>query len=194
MELKGTKSYKAIMTTAKSLFWKYGIKRVTVEEICKEASVSKMTFYRSFKNKNEVAGALIDHLAAEGFSDYKSIMEQDIPFPEKVKSMLRLKDERSKNISAEFVKDIYTFDIPELKSKMEGLRQQQIENILRDFSKAQKDGWIRKDIKIEFILYMMNDMQAKIQDPGFLAMYDKPHDAIMEMTNYFFNGILSKEK
>ena len=43
--------YNQILTKGKELFWKYGIKRVAIEEICKQAHVSKMTFYKYFKNK-----------------------------------------------------------------------------------------------------------------------------------------------
>jgi AcrR family transcriptional regulator len=35
-----------IASTAEKLFMKFGIRRVSVEEICREASVSKMTFYK----------------------------------------------------------------------------------------------------------------------------------------------------
>ena len=46
-----------ILNTARQLFWKHGIRRVSVEEVCREAGVSKMTFYRSFPNKIELAKA-----------------------------------------------------------------------------------------------------------------------------------------
>ena len=60
MTTKNTsKSYQAIIDTAKTLFMKHGMRRITVEEICREASVSKMTFYRLFTNKEDVAEIII---------------------------------------------------------------------------------------------------------------------------------------
>ncbi|MBL0024612.1 MAG: helix-turn-helix transcriptional regulator [Saprospiraceae bacterium] len=56
MQTKRSKSYLKIITTAKKLFWKHGSSRVTIEELCREAGVSKMTFYRHFNNKNEIIG------------------------------------------------------------------------------------------------------------------------------------------
>ena len=41
-EFKDNKKFQDIVATAKTLFWKHGIKRVTIEELCKEASASKM--------------------------------------------------------------------------------------------------------------------------------------------------------
>jgi AcrR family transcriptional regulator len=43
-----------ILKTGLDLFQRFGIKRVTIEEICQTANVSKMTFYKYFKNKNEL--------------------------------------------------------------------------------------------------------------------------------------------
>ncbi|MEA3496849.1 MAG: TetR/AcrR family transcriptional regulator [Bacteroidota bacterium] len=45
MKADGIK-YKQILKTAKALFWKHGIKRVKIEEICTEAIISKKTFYK----------------------------------------------------------------------------------------------------------------------------------------------------
>jgi len=46
MNRSENQKYNQIIDTSKKLFWKYGIKRVTIEEICREAGVSKMTFYK----------------------------------------------------------------------------------------------------------------------------------------------------
>ena len=43
-----------IVHTAETLFTRYESKRVTVEEICRLARVSKMTFYKHFSNKVEL--------------------------------------------------------------------------------------------------------------------------------------------
>ena len=45
--IKSAKS-KLIVETATDLFMRYGVKRVTVEEICQTAKISKMTFYKYF--------------------------------------------------------------------------------------------------------------------------------------------------
>ena len=48
-----------IVETATDLFMRYGVKRVTVEEICQTAKISKMTFYKYFKNKKVLAEHII---------------------------------------------------------------------------------------------------------------------------------------
>ncbi|MBN1927463.1 MAG: helix-turn-helix transcriptional regulator, partial [Prolixibacteraceae bacterium] len=54
-EILETDRANQILQSAKKLFWKYGIRKVSIDEICREAGVSRMTFYRLFKNKIELA-------------------------------------------------------------------------------------------------------------------------------------------
>ena len=103
METKTTtKTYKLLLQTAKKLFWKDGIYAVSVEEICKVADVSKMTFYRYFKNKDEIAEAVIDTLIDKGIKKYRSIMQSDVHFEIKAKELIRYKYKEIKGISAVF--------------------------------------------------------------------------------------------
>jgi AcrR family transcriptional regulator len=51
----------AILKAGREFFWKYGFRKVTVDEICKAAGVSKMTFYRYFKDKATLAKTIFDN-------------------------------------------------------------------------------------------------------------------------------------
>ncbi|WP_020539018.1 TetR/AcrR family transcriptional regulator [Lewinella cohaerens] len=187
---KTSKGVQAITESAKALFWKHGIRRVTVEEICKEAGVSKMTFYRNFSNKNEIAQHVLTKVVEHSTSRYEKIMNQDIAFPAKIVELVILEREESKGISQEFLKDIYQNEDSSLQSLIEQYQEEGRERIMRDMKKAQEKGWIRKDLKLSFLLYTLNDLDKKARDEELLAMYEKPEDLIMELTNFFFYGIL----
>ncbi|TSA30369.1 MAG: TetR/AcrR family transcriptional regulator [Bacteroidetes bacterium] len=188
---KETKSYLSIMQNARSLFWKHGIRRVTVEEICREAGVSKMTFYRFFNNKNEAVEKVLDGVLEESHLRYESIMQQEIPFAEKMKQVILLKQDTITGISEEFIRDIYQQDQPGLMRRMEDYRKQVIEEVMEDFRMAQANGWIRKDMKLGFITYILDHLTSMIQDEKLISLYPNSQDAIMEVTNFFFYGILS---
>jgi len=187
-----SKSQIILLKTAKNLFWKHGIRRVTVEEICKEAGVSKMTFYRNFKNKDELVEVMIAQLQGEGLEAYYKIMNENLPFDEKIKQLIQFKYERSKGISKEFLKDIYQSDNPEMLKLLENAQQKAQKTIIKDFKKAQKEGTIRADLKMEFIIYMLNDINNKIMDPQLHKIYPSEEKLIMELTRFFFYGILKK--
>ncbi|MCK4663529.1 MAG: TetR/AcrR family transcriptional regulator [Bacteroidales bacterium] len=194
MESIDDQKLKEILITAKDLFWKYGFKRVTIEEVCREANVSKMTFYKHFKNKMELVKYIINHIMDKGMKKYREIMDSDIPFPEKVKKTIDLKLESTQDISNEFYNDYIRHADPEMLALFQQKRNEMMNSILNDYVEAQKKGDIRKDIKPEFILYFLNRMQEIAKDEQLEKMYDNPQDIVMELTNFFFYGVLPRDR
>ena len=113
-EFKDNKKFQDTITTAKMLFWKHGIKRVSIEEICKEASVSKMTFYKFFKNKEALAEYLLVNVLTEWHVQYRAIMKQKIPFTSKINQVIALEQTAGENMEEEFFNDIFNNDYPDL--------------------------------------------------------------------------------
>lgn len=182
-----------ILQTGKDLFWKFGFKRVTIEEICKEAGVSKMTYYKFFPNKIEMVKVLMNSVLNESLEKYKKIMESDLPYPEKVVQMIQLKQEQIHTMSSEFFRDYVQSEDPDLINFLNQLTQENLQMFTNDFKKAQADGDIRSDLKVEFIMYVMNHLVEMAQENALLNMYDEPQDLVMEITNFLFYGILNRD-
>jgi AcrR family transcriptional regulator len=193
MNLSDNQKYNQILTTSKELFWKYGIKRVTIEEICREAGVSKMTFYKHLKNKNELVKQIIDHTLGKAMVKYREIMEQDIPFTEKVRQTIALKMEQTEEMSNDFFEDYFLHADPELSDYLNKQASESIGQIMKDYIQAQKKGEIRNDIRPEFILYFLNHMTEMAKDEQLLALYKKPGELISELINFFFYGITERK-
>jgi AcrR family transcriptional regulator len=181
-----------ILKTGKDLFWKFGFKRVTIEEICKEAGVSKMTYYKFFSNKIEMVKVLMNSVLQESLEKYRKISDSNIPYPEKVVQMIQLKQEQIHTMSSEFFRDYVQSDDPELINFLNQLTQENLQMFTDDFKKAQDEGDIRIDLKVEFIMYVMNHLIEMAQEDALLNMYDEPQDLVMEITNFLFYGILNR--
>ena len=178
-----------LLQTAKRLFWKFGIKRVTIAEICREAQVSKMTFYKFYANKAKIAKAILSALTEKSMKKYRNIMQEDIAFSEKVKKVIQLKLENTTDISQELIKDIYDNKNLELSQLLEKKRQEHFQWVLNDFKKAAEEGHIRKNIKPQFILYFLNKLNEMMMDKHLLTFYKNEQELIMELTNFFFYGL-----
>ncbi|MGW8314580.1 MAG: TetR/AcrR family transcriptional regulator [Bacteroidales bacterium] len=184
------KKYRDILATGKDLFWKHGFRRVTVEEICQESGVSKMTFYKYFPNKAELAKAILDKLFSESMNEFKKLMLSDIPFEKKMELQIKMKSEGTKDISEEFVKDIYGDPESELFDYWRGKAQESIQIVVELYRQAQSLGHIRQDIKIDFILYMINKTFELVNDDELISKYDTMQDLILEINRFFLYGIL----
>ena len=181
---------KSIVDTASSLFWRHGFRRVTVEEICRKAGVSKMTFYKHFKNKDDLLVLVLDLITRERTQAYQEVMASPALFGEKVKELVRQKIEQVEDLSQEFFLDIHFHTSPEVKVHLDRLMAEAVEMIRRDFVQAQERGEIRPDVKPEFILYFLNHMIVMLKDPELLRLYDSPQEIIMELNNFFIYGLL----
>ncbi len=71
------------LNTAQELFCKHGIRRVTVDELCETSGISKMTFYKYFKNKWDIGKTVIDIMFDKGLIYYHAMIVDDIPFLQK---------------------------------------------------------------------------------------------------------------
>ena len=182
-----------ILRTGKELFWKYGFRRVTVEEVCKEAGVSKMTYYKYFSNKPDLVKTIMDTVLSSALEKYRQIINSKVPYPEKVIQMIELKREQVKTMSSEFFKDYVQSADPEMINYLNQLSQENLQIFVDDFRKAQENGDIRKDMKIGFIMYIMNQLVEMTHDDQLLAMYDSPEDLVMEIIKFIFYGILNRD-
>lgn len=193
MSVESNPKRQQILRTGKDLFWKYGFKRVSIEEICKEAGVSKMTYYKYFSNKMDLVKVLMDEILQEGLIKYRKLMDSDKPYPEKVLGMVELKREQTHTMSSEFFKDYLQSGDPELMAYLEKLSQENVKIFIDDFHKAQENGDVRKDLKVEFIMAVLNKLIDWVQhDKSLLELYDEPQDLAVELTRFMFYGILER--
>ncbi|WP_439184560.1 TetR/AcrR family transcriptional regulator [Carboxylicivirga taeanensis] len=185
-----SKKYQALTTTGKELFWKYGLKRVSIEEICKEASASKMTFYKYFPNKIELAKSILKSLMELSIDQFEALINSDLTFEQKVEQMMHMKMEGTRNMSVEFLKDIYANTENGLLAFIQKYNDQSVA-IFTDFlQQAQVNGEIRQDVRIDFILYQMNLMIQTVNDDALLGAYNSPGELIMENMRFLFYGMM----
>lgn len=189
-----SKKLQQITETAHTLFMSHGIKRVTIEEICRTATVSKMTFYKYFDNKNDLAISVLDSIFTKAEKHYSNIMAQDGSFSEKVKDIIKLKLEASKDVSTEMLQDLWNNPVPEVANYMKKRTQLSLKLFLDDMIAAQNKGEIRQDINPHFILYFIGKMQEIATDEKIIHMYETVQDFTSEIINLFFYGILTREK
>ena len=182
-----------IINKARELFWKFGFRRVSIEEICTEANVSKMTFYKHFKNKDELVKYIIDFITGIAMNKYREIMNSDMPFYMKAEKSIQLKMESSDAMSQEFFDDFHKNASPELREHFNKLVQSNLQTLLNDYMKAQKSGDVRPDINPKFILYFLDKIFEICKDENLMKIYKTPQDLITEVTRFFFYGILPRK-
>jgi len=186
--------HRQIIQTGQKLFFKFGIKRVTIEEICKEANVSKMTFYKHFKNKNELVKEITTLIMEVNLKKYREFMDRtDITFEEKIRQTIQMKMEGTSDISDAYFDDYMIHNDPELADFIQTESAKVYKEVLNDYMEAQKRGEIRQDIKPEFIQYLLNHLLKMAKDEKLSGLYEHTQEVIMELVNFFFYGIMNRK-
>lgn len=179
-----------IVGVGRDLFWKFGLRRVSIEEICREANVSKVTFYKHFKNKEALAMYILKEIFDEAISEYRNIFDSNVGFSKKMQSVMEMKLSITKNLSKEFLKDIYQGEYPNLSAYTKKVSEDNLRMIRSDFTEAQWRGEIRADIKIDFIIYFLNKAVEMISDDTLINMFDNVLEMTSQFTDFFFYGLV----
>ena len=138
-----------ILKTAGELFFKFGIRSVSIDDICNDLHISKKTFYTIFKQKDELIVELLDAMRQKKEKDYHLVMAQD----GNVMDMLMTNFKRLRGNSMDkhlaFVYDLEKF-YPELwyerQKMMRDLDRTQTMHMLQ---KGIDQGMYRKDLDVE---------------------------------------------
>jgi AcrR family transcriptional regulator len=190
MKAKDVETRERILTAGGALMWKHGISRITVGEICRKAGVSKMTFYKHFENKVAVAKAVLQRSVDELWSKVVEIMDRPIPFQGKVGLYIQLRLEQTEAWSQEIARELLQDSIPGMAEFVNGLRQSILDKTIAMFRHFQETGDIRRDIKPEFLLSMLNRLTETAKDRDLMALYPSFQTFVKEIMEFLFYGML----
>lgn len=182
-----------IVATAQRLFYRHGIRRVSIEEICQTARVSKMTFYKFFKNKADLLRFLMDQIYDVAVKEYREIINQKISYDEIVKQMIDWKLKQQEQMSQEFIQEYMQSDDPAIHKYFREKQEEILKIVLDDIVRAQKNKEIRQDIKPEFIYFILNKIIEFYQEDVLRKLYETPIALTEEIVKFFFYGIMIKK-
>jgi AcrR family transcriptional regulator len=180
---KRSKKEMQIAETAEDLFMRYGVKRVTVEEISRKAGVSKMTFYKYFANKIELVRHLWNAWVDEGYERLDEIDAMDIPLPEKIQMMFDWKTDLLSKMSTEFLEEILPLEL-----EQEKVLGRFMEFIIR----AQKRGEIRAGIHPEFLMAVLDKLYELGDNEELRAKYPSLLEFNREIKDFFWYGVIER--
>jgi len=172
-----------IIQAAEHLFSRFGARRVTVEEICRRAGASKMTFYKYFPNKAALVRAIKDDWVAAGFEKFDEIDALDIPYPEKINLMTRWKTEFSARVNAEFIRELTALD-----DVKEEIKRRFLGNIAR----AQDRGDIRPNISPELLWLIIDKLNEIVVEGSWKTVFSDFGRFQEQMRTLIFFGLLAR--
>jgi AcrR family transcriptional regulator len=189
---KDTKT--AIMDAAEALFLKHGFRRVTVDEICRSAKVSRKTFYVYFANKEALTTQLLDQIVDTLTGEFIEIMNGNASFSYKMTQMMEMKLELSRRLSMDFFTDLFTASSDEVFHHYRRKADENIAIARSLFIQAQEKGEIRSELDIDFIMTMLNNQTDLCEKPEFRARFKDSESMVKQMSELFLFGIVGNKE
>ena len=172
-----------ILRTAEDLFMQFGYDKVTVEEICREAGVSKVTFYKYFKNKLEVLKDYMTVRLELGMEVFTRIRTADASLPKKMKALIAMKESAISHFTPVFYKSLLNGDeqVQGFMHEWGAISLSSMRDFLED---GQKSGEIHPDYSIDFLPHVWNSLAESARSEDMMIMFN---DDLVKLSKDFLN-------
>lgn len=183
-----------IEQVAKELFLKYGFKKVTVDEICRKAHVSRKTYYTFYENKNALVLYIVDEISKQSLQDFRILIDGPGSFAEKMSKAMELKFEFSKSISMEFIADIFDPTATEIMEYWKNVMQESMLLLMNFLKDGQRRGEMNPDLNLNFVLWFYGKMADILKAPEALMLFGSAEELVKQVTQVLVFGIMPVEK
>ena len=180
-----------LILSATTLFHRYGFSKVSVEEICSRAKVSKVTFYRYYKSKDELILKIISLL----FEDIRSRAWQELNSPlslkEKFDRVAILKKEFTELLGEEIISGLFNY--PGVQSYYQNLSRNTFEDFKAFLYSQQEEGNINSGLNIELFLALLEELSSIVSRNKLLKHSKSYLDMVSQINEILISGIFNRD-
>ncbi|RKY56988.1 MAG: hypothetical protein DRP93_00155 [Candidatus Neomarinimicrobiota bacterium] len=189
----GKNAKKLLKDASLELILKKGPKAVRVQEICKLAGVSKMSFYYYYDNKRHIIEDVIKGWLDQLLEESKQIMNCNIPFSEKIVELVEWKADFVKSMSQAFLQELYDSD-GEYSYLVKDIMSETQKLTYMFFSSGKKQGELNKNVDVSTIMLWMNIISDMAIEGKFNQLFDDPKEMNKQIRNLMLYGVLGNTK
>jgi len=181
-----------ILYHGKKLFFEKGIKSVSIKDICREADVSRVTFYKYFDNKQDMFfyGRLSN--INKYIGDVRKIYNSDKTFKEKVRDYILFRKKHHMGSSNKYAEEIVELSPDKqeiLREKVEFINQEFIQFI----TQARNRGDLSSDFSAGQYLYLFNIIVEAAYNNRTFEYFDNIADMVEVLLTFYFYGIKGED-
>ena len=140
-----------ILQKAKNIFMRYGLRSVTMDDVCREMGISKKTLYQFVSDKSDLVKKSIEHEIAADKSNVCKIHDLNLNAIEEMLQVNNTVGEKLKNLHPSLLFEMQKY-YPEAWAVMSQYRREFIVKIIHEnIIKGQTEGLYRTDINPDII-------------------------------------------
>jgi AcrR family transcriptional regulator len=204
--MKNNNTSELIKEKARELFFCYGLKSVSMEDIAKQSGISKRTIYEFFDDKHAIVHAVVDQLIG---SHQELLKKVQLTVHDAIDEVLRQDASFSmvcKGVRPAFFYELENF-FPDIWEEMEQYKLKIYKAIADNLRKGQAEGLYRDDIDRKLVSDLRLHQLMNVMKPGLLTSFDLSveqlatqytilylHSIITEKGKRLFDNYLSENR
>jgi TetR/AcrR family transcriptional regulator, cholesterol catabolism regulator len=190
MELKT----RNIADRARGVFMKYGIRSVSMDDICRELGMSKKTLYRYFGNKSDLVNRILQQSLEDFEVHMKALPFQEHNAIEELLEISRVIDGQMRDASLAISFDLQKY-YPEIHREYLVKKRDFASGYIRqNIEKGIKEGYYRSDLNISLIAKFYMQKIEDLHDPNYYKIDEKSYAEVFHvMFENHIRGIANEE-
>ncbi|GAB3944376.1 TetR/AcrR family transcriptional regulator [Spirosoma harenae] len=183
-----------ILAEAERLFWKYGVRSVTMEDIAKQLGISKKTIYQHFSDKEQILYQVIEDKSLRNLSEMDCLVTEGTNPVEEMLYVLRMMQKHHDQISPNLLVDVKRY-YPQAFALFRQYKEGQImRSILENIQKGIEQGLYRSDINPAILARLrVEQIELAFNSDIFPSDQFTMQQIQYELIHHFVRGMLTEK-
>ncbi len=181
-----------IILKAKELFMRYGFKSVSVDDISKQAGISKKTLYENFEDKDEIVLKCVDAVDDEMEAKEKVITKQSTNAIEEAIGHMINMETFIGSMNPSCMMDLQKY-YPQALDQFHSNKERIIVVIKANIKRGIKEGYYRKSINVDYCAWFRFESIFYLMQSAYFTKHFNITEAHVETMQHFLYGISTIE-
>lgn len=185
---------KEIVKKVSAMYFEYGIRGVTMDDVAHNLGISKKTLYEYFSDKSELVSAVLEFGREEWESQFLSYNCDNCTAIDEVFHFYSIQTRMVKSNKPAFIYDLKKY-YPEIFERFHCIKQELIlENFKTNLKKGIREGLYREDINIDILAKLHYMRFESIMNKEYFSIDDFNFpDLFTEIFKYHIYGITTEK-
>lgn len=175
------------------VFFTYGIKSITMDDVARELGISKKTLYQFVENKNDLVVKMVEHLIESDKSAGECLRSESGDALEEMFGVIKHVNEEMSRIKSNVVYDLQKYH-REAWEKMQDYQKGFLLSLVRDnLERGVREGLYRSDFNVDLVARMHVVESFIMFDESWFPRAQYPlNELFREFMVYYLHAIVSE--
>lgn len=183
-----------ILTAAEQLFWKYGVRSVTMEDIAKQLGISKKTIYQHFTDKEAILYQVMQKKIDSDVTEMHCVATETTNPIEELLMVLEMMRRNQHEVSPNLLIDIKRYYPQAFGLFWQHMDQHLMKHILENIQKGVSQELYRSDINPAILARMrVEQIELAFNNDFFPTNQYSMLEVQRELMHHFVRGMLTEQ-